>query len=115
MSFELRILQEAERSIDEQLDWYKTQLEEGTEFGNRWFHKLLEALNTLREGPERFGFAPENGRWKPDLELRQMKFRPWKTGSTWRVLFIVEEQRKIVTVVQIRHASRKRLYELDDE
>jgi len=111
VSFDIRFSIEAEESIDHQLHGYKAQLDEGHQLARRWYHKLGEALEALRDRPERFGFAPENGRWSPELELYQLKFRPWKTGSTWRVLFVIEAKKETVTVIQIRHASRRRLYE----
>jgi hypothetical protein len=68
---------------------------------------LLEtALDALRDHPTRHGFAPENGRWMPSVSMRQMRFKPWKTPSAWRFLHTIDDQAKLVTVLQVRHEKR---------
>jgi plasmid stabilization system protein ParE len=107
MSFELFLSREAERCVHEQLRWYEADDERGGEvLADRWLVRLESTLNKLTEQPRRHGFAPENGRWMSHLEIRQFRFRPWKTPSAWRVLYVIDEARKTVTVLQIRHASR---------
>lgn len=64
--------------------------------------------------PHRFGFAPENGKWLPEHEIRQMLFRPWKSGVGWRVLFTIDEEQKLVTVLQVRHEHRRWFFEADE-
>jgi len=112
MTYELRFSREAETCIDDQLAWYEAdESHGGIELADRWFAKLQDALATLTEKPTRHGFAPENGRWLSHLELRQMLFRPWKGKSTWRVLYVIDDEVKSVTVLQIRHAKRPFLFE----
>lgn len=55
--------------------------------------------------------AAENGRWHPEVVIRRMLFRPWKSGVGWRVLFTVDEIRQVVTVLQVRHEHRPLLEE----
>jgi len=76
---------------------------------------LQTALEKLAVAPHRFGFAPENGEWFPQHQIRQMLFRPWKSGVGWRVLYTIGEESKTVTVLQIRHEHRRYLHESGDE
>lgn len=107
MSYELLFSSEAERCIQEQLRWYEADEERGgEELADRWLERLVTAMDGLAEQPLRHGFAPENSRWMAHLEIRQLRFRPWKTLSAWRVLYVIDEAKEVVTVLQIRHASR---------
>ena len=89
--FELRLSSEAERCIEEQLLWYEADENHGgAELADLWMGLLETTLETLKQHPERHGFAPENGRWKPDIPIRQMRFKPWKTPSAWRILYVID-------------------------
>jgi plasmid stabilization system protein ParE len=107
MDYELLLSSEAERCIEDQLLWYEADETSGRpELADRWLNLLENALNTLTQHPKRHGFAPENGRWRPRISIRQMRFKPWKTPSAWRILFVFDEQTARVTVLQIRHEKR---------
>lgn len=107
MSFELFLSSDAERSVHEQLRWYEADEDRGgARLADRWLERLEAALHKLSGQPRRHGFAPENGRWMSHLSIRQVRFCPWKTSSAWRVLYVIDEEREIVTVLQIRHANR---------
>ena len=111
-SYKLRLSAEAERSIEEQLLWYEAdEAHGGAELADLWIDLLETAFGTLGQHPERHGFAPENGRWPPDISIRQMRFKPWKTPSAWRILYVIDEMEKRVTVLQVRHESRPLLPE----
>ena len=112
MDYELLLSSEAERCIEDQLQWYEADETNGeTELADRWMALLETALDTLRQHPEQDGFAPENGRWLPGISIRQMRFKPWKTPSAWRLLFVIDEQAARVTVLQVRHERRPLLPE----
>jgi plasmid stabilization system protein ParE len=112
MDYELLLSSEAERCIEDQLLWYEAdEMRGGAELADRWMDLLEIALDTIRQHPERHGFAPENGRRMPDVSIRQMRFKPWKTPSAWRILFVIDEQAARVTVLQIRHEKRPSLPE----
>lgn len=112
MSYKLTLSDEARRAIEEQLEWYGAEdAHGGTELASRWLDRLEAAVEKLAASPRRHGLAPENGRWHPELEIRQMLFRPWKSGIGWRVLFLIDEKRRIVTVLQVRHERRRWLFE----
>ena len=42
----------------------------------------------------------------PEISIRQMQLKPWKTPSAWRVLYVTDEEARLVTVVQVRHEKR---------
>jgi hypothetical protein len=59
----LLLSSEAERCIEDQLLWYEVdEMRGGAELADRWMDLLEIGLDTLRQHPERHGFAPENGR-----------------------------------------------------
>lgn len=116
MKYELSLAKEAQHTIEEQLEWYEADEQRGgKELADRWLALLELALNKLTSQPQRHGLAPENGRWRPELKIRQLQFRPWKSGVGWRVLFVVDERNKMVTILQVRHERRRWFFEGDDE
>ncbi|MCF7676225.1 MAG: type II toxin-antitoxin system RelE/ParE family toxin [Akkermansiaceae bacterium] len=111
-NYDLRISKEAEHSIEEQLQWYEAaEPDGGDELADRWMNMLEAALQALGQYPERHGFAPENGRWMPEISIRQVRFKPWKTPSVWRVLYVIDDKARQVTVLQVRHEKRPLLVE----
>lgn len=58
MAFRVKQTPEADRDLDQILDWLLA--EEAGETGLRWFQKLHEAMSSLSEFPQRYPFAPEN-------------------------------------------------------
>lgn len=112
MSFRVQATDACRSSIDGQLNWYREDENRGgAALAERWFDALHAALLKLGTQPAAYGFAPENGEWFPELEIRQMLFRPWKSGVGWRVLFAIDEKAKLVTVLQVRHEHRRWLHE----
>ena len=112
MNYELRISSEAEHGIEAQLQWYEADATRGgVDLADRWLELLEAALDALSQHPERHGFAPENGRWVPEVLIRQLRFKPWKTPSAWRVLYAIDAAAKRVTVLQVRHEKRPLLDE----
>ena len=61
---------------------------------------------TTMTAPTSHGFAPENGRWHPQFEIRQLRFRPKKSKPGWRILFSIDESERTITILQIRHERR---------
>jgi plasmid stabilization system protein ParE len=116
MSCTITLSDEARRTIEEQLEWYEADVKHGgAELADRWLDRLESALHKLAMSPHRYGLAPENGRWHPELEIRQMQFRPWKSGVGWRVLFVLDEKQRIVTVLQVRHERRRWLFDKEED
>ena len=105
--YELLLSAEAERCIEDQLQWYEAdQTADAAALANRWLGLMEVALDSLRQHLERQSSAPENGRWVPEISLRQMRFKPWKTPSAWRILFVIDEETQRVTVLQVRGERR---------
>jgi len=112
MNYELRLSSEAEHCIDAQLQWYEADATRGgVDLADRWLELLEAALDALSQSPERHGFAAENGRWMPEIVIRQLRLKPWKTPSAWRVLYVIDAPAKRVTVLQVRHEQRPLLDE----
>ena len=112
MSFQWSLADTGEHDIDRQMIWYESdESHGGAELANRWSDLLQSALEKLALAPQRHGFAPENGKWMQQYEIRQMLFRPWKSGAGWRVIYTIDEARKLVTILQIRHEHRRWLFE----
>jgi plasmid stabilization system protein ParE len=115
MIWELQITSEAERCIEEQVQWYEADRKHGgPELACRWVERLERLLDHLCQHPERHGFAPENGRWMAHLAIRQIRFKPWTSPSAWRVLYVIMEDSGQVVVLQIRHERRPLLFEGED-
>ena len=110
--FELRLSAEAERCIEDQLQWYESdETSGGGELADRWLNLLEKVFEATRQHPDRHGFAPENGRWMPEIAVRQVRFKPWRTPSVWRILYTIDEKARLVTVLQVRHENRPLLPE----
>lgn len=104
----------AKESVNDQILWYEDNVYPGgDELADRWFAELHAAFEVIAKTPLRFGFAPENTKWLPELQIRQMLFRPWKSGVGWRVLFAVDEDAKLVTILQVRHEHRLWMHETE--
>lgn len=107
MSYLLEVSPEALESMDDQMIWYETNVRPGgDELAELWRVRLHEALETLSQDPERHGLAAESGKWHPEIVLRRLLFRPWKSGKGWRVLFWIDEATGRVVVLEVRHESR---------
>jgi plasmid stabilization system protein ParE len=114
MSYQYSLNDDAEVEVLRQSAWYLSEIPEGGyDMACRWNSGLQTALEKLAKAPHRFGFAPENGEWLPEHEIRQMLLRPWKSGVGWLVLFTIDEEQKLVTVLQVRHEHRRWMFEGD--
>ncbi len=115
MSYGWELSGKARISVERQIAWYESdERHGGTELADRWLALLEPALEKVAENPKRHGLAPENGKWHPDLEVRQLLFRPWKRKAGWRVLYTIDEKEKKVTVLQVRHEHRPWLFEVEE-
>lgn len=107
---------EAKAAVERQVAWYESdERHGGAELSERWVSVLEPQLEKLAAEPHGYGMAPENGGWNPTVEIRQMLFRPWKSGVGWRVLYTIDEARKLVTILQIRHEHRRWLFEAEGD
>lgn len=116
MIYSVKQAPSADACVATQVNWYRENEQRGGDaLALRWFELLHLALATLANNPTRHGFAPENGQWMPQAEIRQMLFRPWKSGAGWRALYTIDESLKLVTILQIRHEHRRWLFEPEDD
>ena len=116
MIYRVRLAVSGHKCVNAQLAWYRSDERHGGEtLAERWFDALHVALAGLSSRPTSHRLAPENDQWLPELEIRQILFRPWKSGVGWRVLYTIDERKKLVTVLQIRHEHRRRMFEDEDE
>jgi len=116
MTYSVEQAPSADKCVVAQVNWYREDERRGGEaLARRWFDLLHLALATLGRNPTRHGLAPKNGKWMQQHEIRQMLFRPWKSGVGWRVLYTIDETRKLVTILQIRHERRRWLFEAAGE
>jgi plasmid stabilization system protein ParE len=112
MSYEVKQAIAADQCIVAQVEWYREDETRGGEaLASRWFDLLHAAPAGLADAPHRHALAPENGLWMRRYEIRQMLFRPWKSGVGWRVLYTIDEDKKLVTILQIRHERQRWLFE----
>lgn len=100
MSFQYVLDDAALVSIREQLVWLEEKA--GNEIADLWMDSLEQCLDGLTTHPGRNGFATENGRIVPGVEVRQKRFRPWKGKPGWRVLYVIDEPGSVVTILQVR-------------
>ena len=106
--YRIEIDPRATEDIDQVLVWLGEQAPHKVE---EWFDSLVLEIHSLETMPERCPLAPENGRWESELEVRQLLFDRYP--SIYRILFTVIDQ--TVRVLQVRHGSRRYLFEDDEE
>lgn len=105
MRFAVRIAARALAEIDQALEWLS---ERSPTAAARWHQRLLEAIQSLENNPERCGLAPE-AQWYPGGQLRQLLHG--KRQGVYRILFEVRDT--TVFIVRVRH-GRQDLLRLDD-
>lgn len=68
-----------------------------------WFNGLEEAIYSLEDYPNRGTVAPERS------NLRHLFYG--RKAGIYRIIYYVDERRKAVTILHIRHGARARLIE----
>jgi plasmid stabilization system protein ParE len=104
MTFQVEITPIAEVQIEQAYQWYR---EHNTEFADRWFRGLMNAIATLQEKPQRCALAVEHEIF-PE-EVRQLLYG--KSKNIYRVLFTIRDT--TVYVLYVRHSAQAPLT-LDD-
>ena len=97
MQHPVEITAKALNEIDEALAWYAGR---SIKAAIRWYVKLMEAIRSLADNPERFGLAPESE--SCSAEIRQMLYG--KRRGIWRVLF--EIRGDTVYILRVRHSAQ---------
>jgi len=75
----------------------------------RWYNSLEDAVYTLQASPHRCPRAPEARKMKRNL--RHLLYG--KKPHVYRVIFEVDEQRRAVQALTIRHGARQRVKSSD--
>lgn len=90
------------RAIRDLQDLYEYLHAADSAHAQRWFNGLEEAIYSLELYPRRYSPAPETGKTPPLLRHLLYGDKP----NVYRVLYKIEEKRKIVRVITIRHGAR---------
>ncbi len=97
MTFQVEITPIAETQIEKSYRWYR---ERNSEFADRWFRGLMNAIATLQEKPLRCSLAIESEIFTE--EVRQLLYG--KSKNIYRVLFTVRNT--TVYVLYVRHSTQ---------
>jgi plasmid stabilization system protein ParE len=98
MAYEVRL---AKRAINDLRHIYKTIEADTSRAADGWFRGLESAIFTLETHPARGAVPPE----RPHLRHLLYGNKP----HVYRILYSIDENRKIVYVAQIRHGARQPL------
>jgi plasmid stabilization system protein ParE len=88
----------AERAARNLRRIYLTINGEDSEQARDWFNGLENAVLSLDEHPARGAPIPEDG------DLRHLLYG--RKGHRYRIIYAIDESKRIVTVIHIRHGSR---------
>ena len=100
MKYRVLIQPTAKVELREAYRWHHNQ---SPAVAEKWLGKLLKAVETLSQNPERCARAPEDDAFEETIRQRLYG----KRRGTYRILFTVKEG--VVHVLHIRHASRPHL------
>jgi mRNA-degrading endonuclease RelE of RelBE toxin-antitoxin system len=113
MSYDLILSKQFRKQVRELRSWYQVHVEDGVSLAHRWTRALDKSLNELCANPKRQGLAPSIEQQHPDVPVRRMLFRPWKSKRGWRILFVVDDSTRTIEVLHLRHESRPPLSDED--
>ncbi len=104
MAFRVDITERALADAEDFVEYVRR--EKGDALGaERWWNGLLDALFSLEQRPGRGTLLPE-----PPLRTRRLR---QILHQSHRIVFEMDEQREIVRVLRIYHASRRELRRRD--
>ena len=73
----------------------------------KWIRGLYRQIDSLELMPSRFGAAREQAYFEEDL--RQLVYK------SHRIIYLIDENRRYVDVLYVRHAKRRAIGEPEDE
>lgn len=98
MAYQVVLADAAKAEASQIYDWV---VERAPMRGPEWFEDLIDCLYSLEELPLRCPLAREaEGAWR---EIRCLVFG--KRKNAYRILFEVDEEHRIVWILQIRHGA----------
>jgi len=93
--YEVLMMPSAEAEAD---DAYLYIYENNPENAGRWYNGLVRTVLSLEDMPRRCPLVPENNSFQQ--EIRQLLY------GNYRILFRVDDERKQVIVLHVRHGMR---------
>lgn len=102
MVYQVEIADTARADANAIYDWVT---ERGGQPGADWYEELVESLYSLEMLPHRCSLAVEAKSAK--REIRSLFFG--RQNNVYRILYEIDEARKTVWVLHIRHGARRRL------
>jgi toxin ParE1/3/4 len=95
MPYLVRLLPRAEHDLEAIYGFIGAS---SSEMAHRWFTKMVDAIETLAELPERCPRIPE------DPTLRHLLYG--KRPHIYRIIFSVDATRRRVDIVHVRHGAQ---------
>jgi toxin ParE1/3/4 len=102
MAYAVELTRRAERDLSDLYEYLSAQ---HSSVARRWFNGLEKAIFTLERFPRRCQRAPEAPRTGRPLRHLLYGTKP----NLYRVLYEIDETRKLVRVLTIRHGARDTL------
>lgn len=96
MAYLVKIMPRAERDLESIFLYIRA---ETSAPANRWFRKLMAAVEDLSTIPRRHASTPE------DRSLHHLLFG--NKPHIYRVIFSIDEERKEVSILHVRHGARE--------
>ena len=102
MAYRVEITKTAEADLESLYAWVIAQ---APHQGASWFNNLETAILSLDRKPHRCPVAPESA--DADHPIRVLHFG--RRRHVYRAFFAVDDRRRIVRVLHIRHAAKRRI------
>ena len=100
MAYRVVLADSAKADADRLYDWV---VEKAPIRGPAWFEELTDALYSLNQLPRRCPLAREAAEAKREIRCLLFGKRP----HVYRILYEVDETRKTVSILHIRHGARQ--------
>jgi len=97
--YKIKQTPEALADTDEAFTWIH---EKSPEAAVRWYKGLLDAVESLRQFPERFPLVPESDLF--DIEVRHLLYK------RHRIIFLISTS--TIVILRVYHGSRKPIRKL---
>ena len=101
MKYDIVLAAQARKDILRNAEWWAEN--HSPDQAIAWFDSIYAQLESLREMPERFPIAPENG--SIEIELREMPLGVGRRPS-YRAVFTIKPEPLEVHVLTVRRASQ---------
>ena len=105
MAYAVKITDSALSDAEEYVRFLQEKTRE-PETPERWFRRLVAAIYSLEDMPQRCPVIPEAAEFAGEfkVQLRHLIFR------SHRIIFRIDEQTSQVTVLRVYHGARRKLW-----